>query len=147
MASTFGRKPIASIPIQWNRIPNGNPFQRSLSPATVSSLKGATGPAGAKGAAGAAGPAGAAGAAGAPGVSGLQYVSASVTIGAGSSNSVTVNCPAGKKILGLSADWSSTLDPTSAAISSTLTGGFAFGKNTFGAAQDLRAHATCAFVS
>ena len=118
-----------------------------LSPATVSSLKGATGPAGAKGAAGASGPAGPAGAAGAPGVSGLERVQVSKSVPNTQDGFVDVFCPTGKKMLGLQADWSTTYDPTSGAISGGLTYGTVFGRNTSGGTQTLRAYATCAFVS
>ena len=125
-------------------IKDGDLTAADLSPATVSSLKGATGPAGAKGAAGASGPAGPAGTAG---VSGLERVTVSQSVPANSQAFLNVDCPAGKKILGLQGDWSVTYDGTAGEILPTLTGGRVFGKSTFGAAQVLRGYATCAFVS
>ena len=134
-------------------VKDGTLTSADLSAATVSSLKGATGPAGAvgpagaKGAAGASGPAGPAGAAGAPGVSGLERVQVSKSVPNTQDGFVDVFCPTGKKMLGLQADWSSTYDPTSGEISGGLTYGTVFGRNTSGGTQTLRAYATCAFVS
>ena len=61
---------------------------------------GATGAPGATGLTGAPGPAGPAGPPGPAGMSGHQIVSANVTVGALSTNDVTVNCPAGKVVVG-----------------------------------------------
>ena len=124
-----------------------------LSAATLGNLKGATGsagpvgPAGQAGPAGAVGPAGPGGTAGAPGISGLQHVEATLVIAIGGESAVLVTCPAGKKILGLSADWSTTDEPAASHIKTDLTSGMAYGINTTASAQTLRAAATCAFVS
>ena len=118
-----------------------------LSAATLGNLKGATGSAGQAGPAGAVGSAGPAGTAGAPGISGLQHVEATLVIANGGEKAVLVTCPAGKKILGLSADWSTTDEPAASHIRTDLTSGMAYGINTTASAQTLRASATCAFVN
>ena len=122
-------------------IKDGDLTAADLSPATVSSLKGATGPAGPSG------PAGAAGAAGAPGISGLERVTASIVIAANGQNSIGLVCPTGKKMLGITGDWLSSFNGTSANFTTTLIGGEVYGKNTAPVPDTLRAYGTCAFVS
>ena len=69
-------------------------------PAGPAGARGEQGPPGPQGTSGLAGPAGAPGAPGAPGVSGLVYVDAYSAFDATNRKSVTVQCPAGKKVIG-----------------------------------------------
>ena len=121
-------------------VKDGSLTGADLSARTLGDLAGATGPAGA---AGAAGPAGAAGA---PGVSGLQHVSTTVVVNPSDAAQLLVVCPDGKKILGMTADWSTNVEPTASRINPTLLSATAYGFNDTGAPQTLRASATCAFV-
>ncbi|NYE36070.1 uncharacterized protein YjbI with pentapeptide repeats [Nocardioides cavernae] len=114
-----------------------------LSPATLAGLQGGSGPAGPTGPAGQTGPKGDPGPAG---VSGLQHVVATKAINAGTGGNVQVACPAGKKILGVSGDWTTSVQPAAASISATLLTGSAYGFNDTDSTMTLRATATCATV-
>ena len=80
-------------------------------------------------------------------MSGLEQVTVSIEIPAGGKEGVDVTCPAGKKILGVAADWALSFEPTSARFASSLTHGRVYGHNTTVATDRLRGYATCAFVS
>ena len=129
--------------VTGNDIKDGALTSVDLSAATVSALKGAAGPAGP---AGAVGPAGPAGAAGAPGVSGLERVETTFSVLAGSDKALEVDCPAGKKILGLTTDWNTFTLTSTARFDADLGGGMVYGQNTTGTTKILRASATCATV-
>ena len=106
-----------------------------LSSATVSALKGTNGAAGA------------AGAAGTPGVSGLVQVEATAVVAPSDAKVLKVTCPAGKKILGIAADWSTTnLFDSTAYIFPDLTAGEGYAFNDGGINQTFRVSATCATV-
>jgi hypothetical protein len=117
-----------------------------LSPATVTELQGGAGKVGPMGPAGQAGPKGDTGAPGAPGVSGLQHVTGTKDIGAGAGGNVQIACPAGKKVLGVSGDWTTSVAPTATSISATLLTGSAYGFNDTDSTKTLRVTATCATV-
>ena len=109
-----------------------------LSSATVSGLKGTNGTNGA---------AGAAGAAGAPGVSGLVQVEATAVVAPSDAKVLKVTCPAGKKILGIAADWSTTnLIDSTAYVFPDLTAGEGYAFNDGAINQTFRVSATCATV-
>ena len=109
-----------------------------LSSATVSALKGTNGTNGA---------AGAAGAAGAPGVSGLVQVEATAVVAPSDAKVLKVTCPAGKKILGIAADWSTTnLIDSTAYVFPDLTAGEGYAFNDGAINQTFRVSATCATV-
>ena len=109
-----------------------------LSRATVSGLKGTKGTNGA---------AGAAGAAGAPGVSGLVQVEATAVVAPSDAKVLKVTCPAGKKILGIAADWSTTnLIDSTAYVFPDLTAGEGYAFNDGAINQTFRVSATCATV-
>ena len=115
-----------------------------LSSATVSALKGTDG---ANGAAGTNGTNGTNGAAGAPGVSGLVQVEATAVVAPSDAKVLKVTCPAGKKILGIAADWSTTnLIDSTAYIFPDLTAGEGYAFNDGGINQTFRVSATCATV-
>ena len=117
-----------------------------LSPAAVTELQGGAGKVGPMGPAGQAGPKGDTGAPGAPGVSGLQHVTGTKDIGAGAGGNVQIACPAGKKVLGVSGDWTTSVAPTATSISATLLTGSAYGFNDTDSTKTLRVTATCATV-
>jgi hypothetical protein len=99
-----------------------------LSAATIAQLKGGSGPAG---------PAG---------ISGLQRVENTKAISAGAAGNVVVACPEGTKMLGIAADWTASVEPTSTWINPSLNSGTAYGMNNAGSTKTLRASATCAVV-
>ena len=106
-----------------------------LSSATVSALKGTNGTNGA------------AGAAGAPGVSGLVQVEATAVVAPSDAKVLKVTCPAGKKILGIAADWSTTnLIDSTAYVFPDLTAGEGYAFNDGAINQTFRVSATCATV-
>lgn len=130
-------------------VKDGSLTGADLSPATLTGLQGGqgqVGPAGPAGPAGQAGAKGEPGAPGAPGVSGLQHVVATKDIAAGTGSNVMVVCPAGKKILGVSGDWTASVAPTATSISGSLLTGSAYGFNDTDSTKTLRVTATCATV-
>jgi hypothetical protein len=108
-----------------------------LSPAAVSSLQsGATGPAG---------PAGTNGTNGTNGVSGIEHLTASSAIAAAGQGFASKECPAGKQLVGATADWTGSYLPTS--VYSNGSGATAYGKNTNGLADTLRLQIHCITAS
>ncbi len=114
-----------------------------LSAATVAGLKGGSGQ---PGPVGPAGPAGPIGPVGAPGISGLERVENTKAILAGANGDVILACPAGTKMLGISADWITSIDPTSTWINPNLSGGVVYATNNSDSTKTLRATGTCAVV-
>ncbi|GAA5117548.1 hypothetical protein GCM10023339_28560 [Alloalcanivorax gelatiniphagus] len=127
-------------------VKDGALSKADLSAATLAELTSGSGQAGPMGLAGPIGPKGDNGPAGPAGVSGLQYVTNTKDIGVGTGSNVQVACPAGKKILGVSGDWTASVLPTATSISATLLTGSAYGFNDTDATKTLRVTATCATV-
>jgi hypothetical protein len=114
-------------------------------PTGPSGADGATGPAGAAGPAGPAGPAGTNGSNGTngtDGVSGYETITAAVAVAGNAQGLVSQNCPAGKKLLGATADFASSFLGTG--INSTSTSATAYGKNTNPGGDVLRLEIHCA---
>jgi hypothetical protein len=106
-ATTIGSLQIKNNAVRSIDIQNGTIKTADMSLVARLALKGKagpTGPAGAAGAAGAAGLKGDQGAQGAPGVSGLERVTDTTANDSNSPKSITVTCPAGKKVVGTGFD-------------------------------------------
>ncbi len=91
---------VARTKIRNNTINAAKVANRSLLAIDFAAGQLPAGPAGPAGPTGAAGAAGPAGPAGPPGVSGYEIVTASNSVTSDSFNSVTVPCPAGKRVFG-----------------------------------------------
>ena len=132
-----------------------------LSAATVAQLTGGSGQAGQAGPIGPVGPVGPVGEtgpkgdkgdkgdkgqAGPAGVSGLVYVENTKDINAGAGGTMAVFCPAGKKVLGVAADWTASVKPTATSINPNLNNPAAYGFNDTDSTKTLRVSATCATV-
>jgi len=107
-ASTIGSAQIKNNSVQGADIKNATIKSADIALGTRIGLKGQKGPAGQQGPAGQTGPKGdpgAPGALGAPGLSGLEKVTDSTGVADSTSpKSITINCPAGKKVLGTAFD-------------------------------------------
>lgn len=143
---TVASADIKNKSITGKDVKDGALSTADLSAATVTDLQGGAGQVGPMGPAGPAGQAGPKGAPGAAGVSGLEHVTATKVINAGTGGNVQVVCPDGKKILGVSGDWTTTVQPTATSISGSLLTGSAFGFNDTDSTKTLRVTATCATV-
>ncbi|GAA5124534.1 hypothetical protein GCM10023339_46150 [Alloalcanivorax gelatiniphagus] len=136
---------ITNKSVTGKDVKDGALSKADLSAATLAELmtRGTVGPMGPIGLTGQAGPQGDAGPAG---VSGLQYVTNTKSVLAGAGASVYVPCPEGKKVVGVSADWTTTVRPTATSINPDLLGGAAYGINDTDSTKTLRVAATCASV-
>ena len=109
-ASTIGSAQIKNNSVQGADIKNGTIKSTDIALGTRNALKGQQGPAGqpgqpgAKGDKGDKGDPGEPGAPGAPGVSGLEQVTLITPSNSNSGKTITVPCPAGKKVLGTAFD-------------------------------------------
>jgi hypothetical protein len=134
-------------------VKDGSLASGDLAADTRAVLTGPAGPAGPKGATGATGATGGAGSPGATGATGpvasLGYqivVGSSPTVVTGSSASVSVSCPAGKKAVGAGASWLNNntavqITPSNAGLSSTLW--FGVGKNTSAGNDNITMSLVC----
>ena len=114
-ASTIGSAQIKNNSVQGADIKDGTIKSADIATGTRNGLKGQTGPAGqpgqpgAKGDKGDKGDPGDPGAPGAPGLSGLERVVDNTASDSNSPKSLTVTCPAGKKVVGTGFDISGAI--------------------------------------
>ncbi|WP_322922066.1 hypothetical protein [Nocardioides renjunii] len=83
---------------------------------------------------------------GSNGANGLQHLEATKDLSAGVGGAVVAVCPGGKKILGVSGDWTASVRPTATSINPNLNSGAAYGFNDTDGTKTLRVTATCALV-
>jgi hypothetical protein len=124
---------VASADIKNNSVTGKDVKNRALtaadlSAATVVTFEGGAGPAGP---------------AGPTGFIGLQQVEKTLAVESGATINLVITCPDGKKMLGIAASWTDSVDPTATKVTN-LTSGTGYAKNTTGSTQTLRVTATCA---
>jgi hypothetical protein len=134
-------KQIKDSSVTTKDIKNGTLTTKDLSSSTVSSLKGATGPAGAPGAPGAPG------AAGAPGISGYQIVTASTYVAPNSGGETRASCPTGKRVLSAAGELEGSYDGTAVDIDLSATAASAFAANYSEYGDTLTIDLVCAVVN
>lgn len=89
------------------------------------------------------------GAQGKPGVSGLQMLTNQENgVASGMDGFVSQDCPAGKRVIGVTAWWGATnISPTQTEIDATGTTGYALGHNAWTGSDRLHVQVVCAIVN
>lgn len=90
---------------------------------------------------------GPAGTQGAPAISGLERVVREEVIAPGGFANYTIDCPSGKKVLGVSAFFNVIGHPTSTQLRPLLDGGGVYGRNTSAGDLTFIVAIACAYVS
>jgi hypothetical protein len=128
-------KQIKDNTVTTKDIRNGTLDTKDMSSKTITSLKGARGPAGATGPVGSSG------------VTGYQLVSNSAVVAAGTgSDGVTATCPTGKRLLSGAASWTDSLDGTQVDVDISTTAATGWGFNSLTTADTLTVEVICATV-
>ena len=108
---------------------------------------GPAGPAGPAGSTGPTGPRGPQGVAGVPGASGLELVTKEQIVAPGAYSQLTMSCPSGKKVLGVSGYWNVIGSPVATKFEAGLNSGKVLGRNTGSVDLTFNGQITCAKVA